>query len=158
MATRIRPAALGDLATLARFGLALAHVHVALDDRRFRAPGRGLQAYLEFFEPELERPESALLIAELDATAVGYAFVRMEPSSLEALLESSAWLHDAYVEPPFRGRGIGRQLVGAAIESARRLGSASLMLEVSPENTTARQLYERFGMRRTMMEMRLDFD
>ena len=69
----------------------------------------------------------------------------------------ASWLHDVYVDPAFRGRGVGHQLVAAAIESARRLGSSSLMLGVSPGNAQARGLYERLGLRETMVEMRLDF-
>jgi ribosomal protein S18 acetylase RimI-like enzyme len=155
---RIRPAEARDLFALAEFGLALARGHVELDARRFVVPGGGAQAYLEFFSRELERRETVVLIAEDRATPVGYAFVRMEPASFEALCEPSAWLHDVYVDPSCRGRGIGRQLVCAAIESARRLGSSSLMLGVFPTNDNAKHLYDRLGMRTTMIEMRLDLD
>jgi ribosomal protein S18 acetylase RimI-like enzyme len=158
MAIRIRPAEALDLAALAEFGLALAKTHVEIDDCRFVPPDGGADAFLEFFKGELERPESILLIAEDEMTPVGYAFVRMEPASIEALSEPSAWLHDVYVDPQFRGRGAGRQLVLMAIESAQQLGSSSLMLGVSPANKEARQLYERLGFRATMIEMRLDLD
>ncbi len=157
MAIIIRPAEANDLPALAEFALALAHVHVEIDARRFVPPDAGVHAFFEFFRGELERPETALLIAEHRSTSVGYAFVRMEPASIEALCQASAWLHDVYVDPEFRGRGVGRQLVSKAIEAAQQLGSSSLMLGVSPENTQARQLYERLGMRATMIEMRLDF-
>jgi ribosomal protein S18 acetylase RimI-like enzyme len=158
MAMRIRPADTRDLSALAEFGLALAHSHVALDDRRFMAPKGGIQAYVEFFTAELERRDAAVLIAEDHATPVGYAFVRMESGSLEALCERAAWLHDLYVDSRFRGNGVGRQLIVAAIESARRLGSSSLMLGVSPANAQAKRLYDRLGMRATMIEMRLELD
>jgi ribosomal protein S18 acetylase RimI-like enzyme len=158
MAIRIRPAEIRDLATLAHFALALADVHVQVDDRRFVVPDGGEHAFFQFFSTELERPEAVLLVAENDSTPIGYAFIRMEPASIEGLCKSSAWLHDVYVDPLFRGRGVGRQLVLRAIESARQLGSSSLMLGVSPANTQARQLYERLGMHATMIEMHLDFD
>ena len=157
MTVRIRSAEPRDLPALAEFALALAHGHVEIDARRFAVPDGGRQAFLDFFGGELARPEAALLVAEEEAAPIGYAFVRMEPASLEALLRPCAWLHDVYVDPAFRGRGVGRQLVAAAIESARRLGSSSLMLGVSPGNAQARGLYERLGLRETMVEMRLDF-
>src|SRR5262249_49429241 len=47
MAIRIRRAETGDLAALAGFGLALAHAHVDLDDRRFVVPAGGVRAFLE---------------------------------------------------------------------------------------------------------------
>lgn len=158
MPTRIRPAEAGDLPALAAFALALAEMHVAIDARRFVAPDGGARSFLDFFRGELERPEAVLLIAEDRAMPIGYAFVRMEPAIFEALCAPSAWLHDVYVDPPFRGRGVGRQLVLAAIESARRLGASSLMLGVSPANAHTWQFYDRLGLRATMVEMRLDLD
>jgi ribosomal protein S18 acetylase RimI-like enzyme len=158
MAIQIRSAEARDLRAIAGFALALAHEHVELDDRRFVVPDGGAQAFLEFFTGELARPEVVLLIADDNATPVGYAFVRMEPASIEALMKPTAWLHDVYVDPSSRGSGAGRQLVSAAIESARQLGSSSVMLGVSPDNTQARQFYERLGMRHTMIEMRLELD
>jgi len=153
---RIRTAQDSDIAALAEFGLTLANLHVEIDDRRFVLPEGGIHAFLEFFKGEVTRPETILLLAEEQTTPVGYAFVRMEPASIEALCETSAWLHDLYVDPRFRGRGAGRQLVLAAIESAKQLGSSNLMLGVSTANTQARHFYERLGLRATMIEMRLD--
>jgi len=158
MNIRIRTAQACDIAALAEFGLALAQLHVEIDNRRFVLPNDGIRAFIEFFKNELERPETRLIIAEEQMTPVGYAFVRMEPASIEALCEPSAWLHDIYVDPRFRGRGVGRQLVLAAIESAKQLGSSNLMLGVSPANVQARQFYERLGLRVTMFEMRLELD
>ena len=156
MTIRIRTAQDSDIGALAEFGLALANLHIEIDDRRFVLPEGGIHAFIEFFKGEVTRPETILLLAEEQRTPVGYAFVRMEPASIEALCETSAWLHDLYVDPRFRGRGAGRQLVLAAIESAKQLGSSNLMLGVSTANTQARHFYERLGLRATMIEMRLD--
>lgn len=158
MTIQIRQAGTGDLAILAEFGLALGQAHVAFDSRRFLVPEGGAQTWRGFFRSELAKPETVFLLAEEETAPVGYAFIRLEPASLEALCGASAWLHDVYVDPRHRGRGVGRQLVDAAIEAARRLGSTSLMLGVSPSNTLARQFYERLGMRATMLEMRLELD
>jgi ribosomal protein S18 acetylase RimI-like enzyme len=155
---QVRPAEKRDLPALAEFGLALARAHVELDGRRFVLPDGGAEAFLDFFNRELERPESLILLAEATRIPVGYAFMRMEPASIEALCGPSMWLHDVYVDPQYRGNGAGRQLVHSAIEATRRLGSTSLMLGVSPANTQAKQLYERTGMRATMIEMRLELD
>jgi GNAT superfamily N-acetyltransferase len=104
----------------------------------------------------MARADAALLVAELGAAPVGYAFVRMEEESIEDLRGVSAWLHDIYVAPEARGHGVGKKLVEAAIDAARSLGSNNLMLSVSPSNGPGRRLFERMGLRTTMIEMRLE--
>lgn len=70
---------------------------------------------------------------------------------------ATLWLHDIYIDESARGKNIGRQLLDAAVEAARELGSRSLMLSVSPKNETANKLFKAYGFRPTMTEMRLDF-
>lgn len=155
---RIRRADAGDLPALAAFGVRLAELHVSFDDRRFIAPDPAEPVFFRFFEAELARPESVLLIAELGDAPAGYAFVRVEKESLEDLRGRSAWLHDIFVDPEARGQGIGKQLVEAAIKAARSLGSDNLMLSVSPKNSAGQRLFKSLGLRITMMEMRIDLE
>jgi GNAT superfamily N-acetyltransferase len=153
---QIRRAEVKDLPILAKFGLALAQLHAIFDERHFVVPEDGEVSFLRFFEAELAREDAVLLVAEIAATPVGYALVRIEPASLEDLRGMGAWLHDIYVAPDVRARGIGRQLVEAAFDAARSLGSTSLMLGVSPRNASGRALFDRMGFRATMVEMRAE--
>ena len=155
---RIRRASAADVPVLARFGRELAELHVSFDGRRFVGPEGGETAFAKFFGEELERSRSVVLIAENAEGPVGYAFVRWEDASLEDLRGAGAWLHDLYVESGARAGGVGRRLVQAAKEAARGLGSPSLMLGVSPHNGAARHLFERSGLRPTMVEMRVELD
>jgi ribosomal-protein-alanine N-acetyltransferase len=54
-------------------------------------------------------------------------------------------LTELYVRPERRGDGLGREILGAAVELARENGVHSLHLQVRPENRAARALYERLG-------------
>ena len=54
-------------------------------------------------------------------------------------------LHDFYVVPSLRGRGIGRALLAAVERKARETGCCKLTLEVLENNTPARRLYESRG-------------
>lgn len=119
-------------------------------------PEEGDARFLRFFEAELAREDVVLLIAEIAAASVGYAFVRTEAASLEDLRGMGAFLHDIYVAPDVHTRGVGRRLVEAAFDAARGLGSTSLMLGVSPRNARARALFDRMGFRATMVEMRAE--
>jgi GNAT superfamily N-acetyltransferase len=152
----VRRATDTDLPLLARYGFALARLHVGFDAERFAVPPGGEAAYAAFFQAELQRPEVVLLIAEVGPQPVGYAFVRLEPMSLVEIRGAGAWLHDIYVDPEARSGGIGRRLLEAAKEAALALGSSSLMLSASSQNAAARQLFERAGLRPTMVEMRIE--
>ena len=49
------------------------------------------------------------------------------------------------VDEKFRGRGIARQLLEAALHQAARRGAEVMFLEVRPANQVAQRLYERCG-------------
>lgn len=57
-------------------------------------------------------------------------------------------IHDLFVRPAYRGRGIGQALLWAAEREARARGCVKLTLEVLSGNARALSSYERFGFRR----------
>jgi ribosomal protein S18 acetylase RimI-like enzyme len=54
-------------------------------------------------------------------------------------------IHDLAVLPESRGLGVGRALLAAVEQEARRCGCCRLTLEVRLDNHRARRLYQRFG-------------
>jgi GNAT superfamily N-acetyltransferase len=54
-------------------------------------------------------------------------------------------VHDFFVLPELRGRGIGRTLMAAVERKARETGCCKLTLEVQENNVRARRLYEACG-------------
>ena len=56
-----------------------------------------------------------------------------------------AWLEDLYVRDDARGRGLGRELVEAAIALARERGARRIELDVNESNEAAIALYEACG-------------
>jgi len=56
-----------------------------------------------------------------------------------------AEIADLVVVPRYRGRGIGRELVEALLEEARRLGIPAVEIGVRPGNQRALALYQRLG-------------
>jgi RimJ/RimL family protein N-acetyltransferase len=57
--------------------------------------------------------------------------------------------------PEARGAGLGRRLMEAGIEAARRLGMERIELEVFASNTRAIALYERVGFVREGLKRRV---
>jgi GNAT superfamily N-acetyltransferase len=87
-----------------------------------------------------------ILIARLGGELVGVAVV----SFLWTLEHGgpAAWLDEVYVGPSWRGEGIGRKLVEAAMQVARDSGCIALDLEVDAGHEAAERLYQRMGFRR----------
>ena len=73
----------------------------------------------------------------------GLALLRFRPAIWSEALE--CYLAELYVVPDRRGMGLGRALMEAAIELARREGAAHMDLGTSENDVAARALYERLG-------------
>jgi GNAT superfamily N-acetyltransferase len=90
-----------------------------------------------------EHPTTLVLLALVDEEPIGIAVCFYGISTFRArpLLN----VHDLAVLPHYRGHGVGRALLAAVEEHARRKGCCKLTLEVQDENARARTLYQQFG-------------
>jgi GNAT superfamily N-acetyltransferase len=89
-------------------------------------------------------------VAEVDGKVVGT--VGAGPGEFDG----AAALTALWVDPGFRGRGVGSALVDAVVDWAREEGFNQLLLWVTEVNENAERLYERQGFARTgrMIEVR----
>ncbi|MDQ3484191.1 MAG: GNAT family N-acetyltransferase [Actinomycetota bacterium] len=88
---------------------------------------------------ERTRPED-VLVALVDGIVAGY--VQLKQTSSVPSHEHVLLINGLAVHPDHQRSGIGRRLVEAAVEEARRRGVRKLSLRVLGPNTTARRLYE----------------
>jgi ribosomal protein S18 acetylase RimI-like enzyme len=75
----------------------------------------------------------------------GLAVLRFRPAIFTEGLE--CYLAELYVVPDRRGQGLGRALLEAAIDLARREGADHMDLGTSEDDVAARALYESAGFR-----------
>ena len=54
-------------------------------------------------------------------------------------------IHDIVILEKFRGKGLGRQLMNAIAERAKKIGCKKITLEVRADNTNAQHLYKSLG-------------
>ena len=73
----------------------------------------------------------------------GLAVLRFRPAIWAKALD--CYLEELYVVPERRGRGLGRALMEAAIDLARREGAAHMDLGTGEDDVAARALYESLG-------------
>lgn len=90
-----------------------------------------------FFLQEMSAQCARALIAQLHERIVGYILFWTLPDEVD--------IHNIAVHPDFRRRGVGRQLLGKAIETAQKRASLRVTLEVRKSNFAAQKLYESQG-------------
>jgi ribosomal-protein-alanine acetyltransferase len=123
----IRPAVRADLTAL-----------VALENATFDTD----RLTRRNFHWMLSQANSALLVATLDGTLVGYILVLFHDGT------SLARIYSIALDPAARGRGLGDALVEAAEQAALDEDRAYMRLEVRPDNHPAIALYERHRYRK----------
>ena len=155
----IRRATAADLPALARMGAHLMRVHYQFDRARFMRPESDAEGgYAWFLGSQLDADDVLILVAERDATVVGYVYAGIEPRNWKELRERAGFVHDIVVEELHRARGIAEALMEAAFGWMRGRKVPRVLLWTAAPNDTARRLFERLGFRHTMTEMTKELD
>jgi GNAT superfamily N-acetyltransferase len=91
------------------------------------------------------RPAAQAILAELGGEAVGFALWFTTFSTFRG--EPGLYLEDIFVQPGYRGRGIGKALLAAVARQAVHQGCGRLEWSVLDWNTTAIGFYRSLGAR-----------
>lgn len=142
----VRVAGISDVANLSRVGT-----------QSFNAAYRGtaddddIDAHVEacFSETaicrELKRPAVQYLIAMVDASGAGLVKLQSGNPPPEVPAESALEVQHLYVSSDYQRLGIGRRLMDAAIEEARRRGVAGVWLSAWTHAHWATSFYRAYG-------------
>jgi ribosomal protein S18 acetylase RimI-like enzyme len=126
---------------------AVSPAHIATARELFREYEDAIGVNLEYqgFAAELANlpspylpPDGALLIAQVDGATAGCV-------ALRRLDGATGEMKRLYVRPAFRSYGLGRQLIEATIQAARRAGYAALRLDTLATMQAAQKLYRELG-------------
>lgn len=125
--------------------------HIAQVQGLFRAYQAELPFHLcfRYFDSELSSlpgpyapPAGVLLLATICGQPVGC--VGLRPFRLAGTCE----MKRLYLRPPFRGGGLGRQLVSRVLHEAERLGYGAIRLDTYPPTMQAAlEMYRHLGFR-----------
>jgi ribosomal protein S18 acetylase RimI-like enzyme len=88
--------------------------------------------------------EGAIVVLLAGQPPIGLAVLRMKPSLWSKAAD--AYLEELYVIPEQRGKGIGKALLQAAIDTAREAGADHFELTTGEDDKEARGLYESFNL------------
>lgn len=99
-----------------------------------------------FLLNRFKHAESVIFLAYEGSESVG--FTQLYPSFSSASMARIFILNDLFVREDARDKGVGRKLVGAAVEFARAAGAVRLTLCTAMTNMHAQAVYESLGWRR----------
>lgn len=105
----------------------------------------------EMFELQFERLLSDNphdfhgLVAEVDGNVAGLTHFVFHRHGWK--VEDVCYLQDLYANPDVRGKGVGRALIEAVYQAADAAGAPSVYWNTQDFNHTARQLYDRIGVK-----------
>jgi ribosomal protein S18 acetylase RimI-like enzyme len=155
----VRRATSADLLEIGHLGALLVKEHYDFDPQRFLAARPGTpEGYASFISTQLEEPDKAVIVADDKGDVIGYAYAAVEGYDYMALRGPAGVLHDIIVDPEHRGRGVGRLLLGAALEFFRSRGVPRVVLSTAERNEAAQRLFASMGFRQTMVEMTRELD
>ena len=101
----------------------------------------------EAFVQTLSQADSRVIVAERDGHLIGFAQVDLHTGHVLAPAGVQAELLRLYVQLPFKGRGVGSQLLLASEALARTGGAQVYWLTSWAHNHRARRFYEHHGYR-----------
>ena len=90
-------------------------------------------------EADIEACPEGILVAEIDGSVVGYVISRLEPESKIGHINNMAVL------PACQGRGLGKQLMQAALDQFRQKGMELARIETLEQNEVGSSFYPKAG-------------
>lgn len=114
------------------------------------------RAYTDYYVPvqiDAAGFESMVSAHDIDLWASRIGLLRKEPVAIALLgvRGPCGWIGGMGVVPQHRGRGAGKAVMQAVLESARAVGLRSIDLEVLTENLPAIRIYDALGFKRRRM-------
>jgi ribosomal protein S18 acetylase RimI-like enzyme len=133
---------------------AISSLHRNWDRDRFDIKPNIQEMYAHWLPQRVTDQTSVFLVAERDAgRLVGYLVATTEEELPIYWVPECGYIHDIWVEQPYRHEGVGKQLVMEALARFKEMGVHQVRLETAAQNDAARQMFTSCGFRTATVEM-----
>lgn len=160
----VRPATAADVPAILPMVRAICAMHRGMDSDKYDFLPDIEERYAHWLPQRAKDPRSIFLAAELQGDAVGgagrydvhlagFLIATIESEIPIYRLTEFGFIHDVWVEPACRGRGIARHLVDSAVARFSQLGVGQVRLDTARANEGARRLFASCGFRESTTEM-----
>jgi ribosomal protein S18 acetylase RimI-like enzyme len=152
----IRAATIDDIPRVLPMVRAICSLHQLHDPERFAVRPDVLERYAAWLPARIKDAKSIFLVAESGTTTLaGFLVGTVEPEVPIFWVPECGWIHDLWVEPAFRRKGVAHSLTTRAAEHFRNLGIAQVRLHTAHFNDASRALFTQAGFRPCVVEMLL---
>lgn len=151
----IRPATVADVPHVLPMVRAICDLHQARDPQRFRVLPDVIARYASWLPERAQDPRSVFVVAQdsTSAALLGFAVCTIEPEVPIFWVPECGWIHDLWVEPAARRRGIARAIVEFIAARFGAMGVAQIRLHTAAFNEESRALFKQAGFRPCVVEM-----
>jgi ribosomal protein S18 acetylase RimI-like enzyme len=165
----IRPATRRDVPLVLPMVNSIGRMHESLDPAKYGFCGEPARLYERWLSGRADDPRSVFLVAcaggggggggEVgvgDAKVIGFLVGTIEQEIPIYRVREYGFLHDVWIDPPYRNEGVGRQMVSLAVERFAAMGVSQVRCDTAHANDMARRLFEACGFRPSTVEMLLE--
>lgn len=103
-----------------------------------------LEEFASIWRPTLDSPTHCWRIVEAAGRPIGFGLIYLVYPRVR---EPGAFLHWAYLDPSYRGQGVGRRLLEQLLGWARARGARRIDLQYIDGNETAARFWAAMGFR-----------
>lgn len=128
-------------------------MHQSMDRTKYDFVPDIVEKYRHWLPQRAADSRSVLCIAEDDLGIVGFLVGTIEPEIPIYHIKEFGFIHDLWVEPRARRRGIGTALARQAISRFKSMGVSQVRLDTATANEGARRLFAGCGFRPAATEM-----
>lgn len=155
----IRPATLDDIPQMLPMIAQVCALHEAWDVSKYGVLPQVERRYAPWLAGLVNDARDLCLVVEdpqLQRSLVGLLIATVEQEIPIYRLTEFGFIHDLWVEPPYRHQGLARQMIMQAIAHFKAVGIRQVRLETAVPNDAARALFESCGLRVSAIEMLTD--
>jgi len=151
MKPTIRLATLQDLSTLLKFEQGLIEAERPMDV----TIKDGNISYYDIFEL-IKNKDSDVFVVELNGDIVASGYARIKDDRHYLKHDKQGYLGFMFVPEEHRGKGLNKLIMKALLKWCKTRGIFEIRLDVYQDNLSAIKAYEKVGLKKHMITMRID--
>jgi ribosomal protein S18 acetylase RimI-like enzyme len=151
----VRPASLSEVERIVSLWKEFMNDPSAIDES-IPTHEENAKKLVQFVDELIKEDSRQVLVADVGGELVGYLLYRRDQKPALEMKHKMSYIHDLYVRPGFRRRGVGRSLLQACLDDLRTAGPRQVRLNVWTKNEDAIRLYRKMGFADHLLVMKAD--